>query len=73
MSLDEQEAVFNLIRASKIMTSVGYQGKNISLLNEDLFCSERSAFICCIASIKEEGRDSVFHFLSVLIMEKTSF
>lgn len=65
--------MFNLIRSSKIMTSVGYQKKNISLLNEDLFCSEGSAFICCIASIEEEGRDLVFHFLSVLIMEKNSF
>ena len=65
--------MFSLIQSSKTMTSVGYQEKNISLLNEDLFCSERSAVICCIASIKEEGGDLVFHFLSVLIMEKTSF
>lgn len=65
--------MFNLILSSKIMTSVEHQEKNISLLNEDLFCSERSAFICCVASIKEEGRDLVFHFLSILIMENNSF
>lgn len=66
--------MFSLIRSSKNYDFRGIPGgKNISLLNEDLFCSERSASICCVVSIKEEGGDLVFHFLSVLIMEKNSF
>lgn len=56
--------MFNLIQSSKITTSVGYQGKHISVLYEDLFCRESSAFICCTASIEEGGRDLLVNFPS---------
>lgn len=48
----------------------GTEENNIFLFNEALFCSRRSAFIYCIASIKGKAEHLGVHLLSVLIWGK---